>query len=582
MNFSYPRLLMSLCLGVLLLTGACRSSAPVNPTTATTKPPQERAIGRAGGTATYRLAGPVTKLNALTAADLHSVIVTHFLLGSRLVEFDHDTQKYVAGLAESWQTADNRIVNIKLRDGLKFSDGHALTAEDVAFTLQAIYEPKNTASFRDSLLIEGKPLTVAVQDPTHCTITFPRPVASVENYLFNFPIVPRHALETAHKEGKFAQMWGLDTPPEQIITSGPFIVGSVTAGEQITLKRNPNYWKKDASGNPLPYLEGLTVLTLADNNNALARLQQGGLDVLDNLRPADYAALRAAPGNLAVYDLGPGLLTEFMWFNQTPQLAQKEAAKAAWFKDARFRRAVSLAIDRPAIAQNVMQGLATPLYGLVSPANRALAVDLPRSPANPDAARKLLQEAGFTVKGDAAQPELYDAAGNRVAFTVLVSATNEPRKLMAGVVQEDLAKLGIKLDIAPLETNAIAERWQKSFEYDAVIGSVLQTDFNASAYRNLLMSNGDTHYWSPAQSKPATDWEARIDQLFEQQDRTADPAQSKAAFTEIQQIMVEQMPLVPLTARHVASAGNNRLGNYRPSPVTPVALWNADEWFIKP
>src|SRR6185503_14256544 len=143
-------------------------------------------------------------------------------------------------------------------------------------------------------------------------------------------------------------------------------------------------------------------------------------------------------------DLGPGLTIDHIWFNLNEGDRNGQpivnATKSAWFHDVRFRRAIAQAIDRETISTSTLQGLATPLYGLVSPANRVWAAsDLPRPEYNLDKAKALLQEAGFALRGTTEAPELYDAKGNRVEWTLIVPVENEPRKLTAAVVQEDMA-----------------------------------------------------------------------------------------------------------------------------------------------
>jgi peptide/nickel transport system substrate-binding protein len=567
-------------LPVLLLSALCFSACRPTTTTQTGPAARERVNGASGGAITYRLASPPKTFNPHMAADEATLVTAFFLLNSRLVEFDHDEQRYVPGLAESWQTApDGRSVTLRLREGLKFSDGHSLTAEDIAFSLQAVYDQRtNSPGFRDSLLVKGQPLEMKISDPRNFQLLFPDVVASADNYLFNITALPQHALKGEFDKGQLAQAYGVTAAPESIVTCGPFVVEAVTPGEKIKLKRNPHYWKKDAAGTQLPYLEGVTLSVVSDANNAVTQLGQGGLDIIDRIRPADYAALRSGAGPARAVDLGPGLGTDHIWFNLNPNAPNLSAAKKSWFNDVRFRRAIAAAIDRETIAKTTLQGLATPLYGFVSPGNRAwLADDAPRPAYNLEQAKALLKEAGFTQNG----ADLTDAQGNRVEFTLVAPAENEPRKLMAAVIQEDLAKLGIKLQVAPIETQSLTERWSKSFDYDAVLFGLGLTDTEPSSYANLLKSDAAQHQWQPKQAKPATEWEAQIDQLFDAQARETDPAKRRAQFRDIQKIMGEQMPLMPVVSRHVAAAANTRIRNYRPSPILPYSLWNADELFVK-
>lgn len=579
----------------VLLSAAALACGCLNQTRTSAPPPQgqvsrERVVGTQGGSLSYRLATPPKTFNYVMASDVDTLLLTLYLMGGRLAEFDHDSQRYAAALAESWQwatTGDERTLDVTLRDGLRFSDGHALTADDVLFTLRAIYDERTGSPvFREAMMIGGRPIEASAQDARHLRLRFPEPVAAPENYLSNLAVLPRHVLEADFNKGTFKDAYAITSDPQQIVVAGAFVPESVRAGERFTLKRNPNYWKRDQAGTALPYLDGLVLEVVSDANNGMARLSQGMLDVFDRIRPSDYASLRSSQGPVRAYDLGPGLITDHLIFNLN--LGQQngkpvvDPTKSAWFTDVRFRRAVSHAIDRQSIATSTLQGLATPLYGFISPGNRAwAATDLPRTEYDLGRARSLLSEAGFQVRGSQDAPELYDGKGNRVQWTLIVPAESEPRVATAAVIQEDLARLGMKVQIATTETSQVTARLAQSYDYDVILFGTAVTEPDPSGYTNFLRSSSPTHQWYPKQEKPATQWEARIDDLVAQQARERDPQRRAAVFHEVQQILAEQMPVVPLITRHIIAAANQRIGNYRPSPIYPYSLWNADELFVR-
>jgi peptide/nickel transport system substrate-binding protein len=535
----------------------------------------------------YRLSSPPKTFNYLLATDEPSILMAFFLLNSRLVEFDHSTQTYVPGLAETWTTSsDRRSVDIRLRDGLKFSDGQPLTSSDVAFTVEATYDERNKAPvFRDALLINGKPISVKVLDERNLQLVLPEAIPAPDNYLYNIAVLPRHALEADQKAGRLSEAWKITAPPASVISSGPFVVASAATAERIVLSRNPYYWKRDSQGTQFPYLDELTLEVVPDANQARVGLDQATIDIVDRIRPTDYASLLNARAAVRAFDLGPGLGVDYIWFNLNPAKpdgTRLNPVKLAWFSDARFRKAVSMAVDRDSIARSTLQGLATPLYGVVSPANRIWAnPDLPRIAYDLAQAASRLGEAGFTKRGTADAPELFDAQGNRVEFSLLVPAESEPRKLMAAVIQEDLAKLGIKMQVVPIEFSAVTNAWTNSYEYDAILLGLSVTDFEPSTYANLMLSNGDAHQWSPNQKSPSTDWETKVDQLFSEQAGESDPGKRKLKFHEIQRIMADASPVIPIVTRHVVSAANSRVGNFSPSPMFPYSMWNAEELFIR-
>ena len=581
--FKYVRLAVFLLLPLLV---SCRQPPPTNTATGPAKP-EPRTTGTRGGKLVYRVSSPPKTFNYLLANDEPSSLMAFFLLNSRLVEFDHSTQSYVPGLAETWTTgADRRSVDIRLRGGLKFSDGQPLTSNDVAFTLEATYDEGNKADvFRDALLINGKPIAVKVIDDRNFQFVFPETIAAPDNYLYNIAALSRNALEADQKAGRFSETWKITGPPDSVVTSGPFVVASAAAAQRFVLKRNPHYWKRDAQGTQLPYLDELVLEVVPDANQTRVGLDQATIDLVDRIRPTDYASLLNAGGGVRAFDLGPSLGVDYIWFNLNPAKADGtavNAAKLAWFSDARFRRAVSLAIDRESIAKSTLQGLATPIYSVVSPANRIWSNrDLPKVAHDLVQSASLLQEGGFTKRGSADAPELFDAQNNRVEFSLLVPAENEPRKLMAAVIQEDLAKLGIRMQVVPIEFAAVTNAWTKSYDYEAILLGLSVTDLEPSTYANLLLSSGGAHHWRPNQKSPSTDWEAKIDQLFAEQTGESDPEKRKAKFFEIQRVLAEASPVIPIVSRHVISAANSRVGNFSPSPMFPYSMWNADELFIK-
>ena len=572
----------------LPLTSCREATEPAANTNAANTPAREKTTGTRGGTVSYRLTTPPKSLNPVMASDESSFLVAFFLTGGRLIEFDHDAQKYVGGLAQSWNLSeDGRTVELTLRDGLKFSDGQPITTADVEFTLRAIYDERTKSFFRDALMLGGKPIEAKVADARRMQLIFPEQVAAPESFLVNIAVLPRHALQDAFNGGTLGESYGVTTDPKTIATAGAFMFDQITPGERITFKRNPNYWKKDSAGTQLPYLDSITVEIVADSNAALARLQEGGLDIVDRVRPGDYASLQTQGGTrIRAVDLGPGLTSDHLWFNlnegQIEGRPKANPVKQAWFKDARFRRAVSHAIDRDSVARGILQGLATPLYSFVPPSNRVwAATDLPRTEFDRERARALLTEAGFQTRGTTDAPELFDAQGNRVEFTLITPQENEPRKNMAAAIQEDLSKIGIRVQVAPIETNELRRRYNQTFDYDAALFGITVSDYDPSSYSNILLSESGEHYWHPKQAKPATEWEARINELAAALARERDETRRRAVFREIQALMGEQLPIIPLFARHITCAANERVGNYRPSVVVPFSMWNAEELFVK-
>lgn len=575
-------LLSSLLLSALSCGERPAANAPTDVNTA------EATAGIRGGGLTYRVTGAPTTFNYLLAEDEPTIIITQFLLTSRLVEFDHESQQFVAGLAETWTTeADGKTVNVKLRNGLKFSDGEDLTSDDVIFTLNAIYDERTQAAgLRDAMLVDDEPIVAKKIDDRAIQLVFPKPVASVENYLVNLGVMPEHALKADFAAGKLAGSWKITAKPETIVSSGPFVVAKTTAEQRIEFARNPHYYKTDNKGTQLPYLDRFSVEIIEDANRTSVELSRGAVDLADKIRPTDFSELSKNGGAITAKDAGPGLGVDFFWFNLNTADRNgkplKNEVKRAWFADKRFRQAIASAVDRDSIAANTLQGLATPLHGFVSPANKYWSKkDLAKISYDLAAAERMLVEAGFRKGGSAESPILYDAQNNAVEFSLAVQIESEPRKLEAAVVQQDLAKLGIRLSVVPVETGALMDKWTKTFDYDAILLGVAQGDTEPSSYQNFLLSSGALHQWQPDQKAPSAEWEAKIDKLFDEMTITRDVKARYELFAKIQDIMRDEMPVIPVVARHVSSAANSKLGNWSPSSILPYSLWNIEELYLK-
>lgn len=574
-----------LCLFLSAILIGCGGPQPAT-NLANTAQVEPKTTGTRGGKLSYRVTAPPKSFNYLMAGDVPTIVTAFYGITSRLVEFDHRTKSFVPGLAESWKTEDGKTVDVKLREGLKFSDGDDLKTDDVIWTLEAIYDERTKSpAWRDAMLVDDKPIATKRISDREMQLIFPKAVASAENYMVNIGVLPSHVLDADRQAGKLSEAWKINAAPASIVSSGPFTVEAVTPGERIDCARNPNYWRKDEKGVQLPYVDKLSVEIIPDSNNAFVRLSQGTLDIVDRLRPSDYVELTKSPGQVRVIDAGPGLGVDHMWFNlNTADPSGKplnNQVKRAWFADKRFRQAVAMAVDRKAMTVN-LQGLATALNGFVSPANSTwLDPNLPKIEYDVAKAELLLKDAGFKKGGTAEAPILTDVQNNPVEFTLIVPAENEPRKSMAAIIQQDMAKLGIKMQVAPVEFAKVLDASEKTYDYDAILFGMEQSDLEPSSYQNFLLSSAATHQWQPEQKTPATEWEARIDKLFDEQAAERDQTKRLAPFHEIQKIMREEMPVIPLVSRHVASAGHTRVGNFYPSSIMPYSMWNVDELFVR-
>ncbi|HTQ61457.1 MAG TPA: ABC transporter substrate-binding protein [Candidatus Solibacter sp.] len=543
-------------------------------------------IGRSGGRLVVALRDEPKTLNPLTAADSPSREVIG-AMQSDLIHIDRATQLTEPSLAKSWKISPNGLqYTLTLRKGLRFSDGHPLDAGDVLFTFRVYLDEHVHATQRDQLIVGGKPITVRKLDAQTLLFQLAKPYGAEERLFDGLAILPRHLLEKPYQEGKLNQFWTPSTPPNELAGLGPFRLKEYIPGQKMVLERNPYYWKTDAKGNRLPYLDELDFLFVPSADAQVLRFQSGETDILTHIGAENFAALSRRPRGYTMSDAGPGLEYNFLFFNlndlgekSSPEIARKQA----WFRDVKFRQAVSAAIDRQAIVRLVYQGRGAALWGPVTRGDRRwIDATIPHPPRSLERARALLKEAGFSwstsPNGDSS---LHDSSGNLVEFSLLTSASNADRSKMATLIQSDLQQLGMHVQVVPLEFRSLVDRVLQTKEYDACLLGLANSDTDPTPNLNVLLSSGGAHFWNPSQSHPATPWEAEIDRLMEQQLSTPGYAPRKKLYDRVQEILAEEQPMIFLASPDILVGAKNTLANIHPAILEPYLLWNVEQLFFR-
>lgn len=541
------------------------------------------APGRAGGTLTIAVRSDPKTLNPVLAVDETTREIID-CMNADLIHINRETQQPEAALAKSWSTShDGETYTLRLRRGLRFSDGQPLTADDVLFSFQLYLDEKIDSPQRDLLMVGGKPISVEKIDDYTVRFHLAQPYAAAERLFDGLAILPKHLLESAYKAGTFAQTWGVSTAPDHFAGLGPFRLKEYVPGQRIVLERNPYYWKVDLTGHRLPYIDDLVFLFVPSEDAQVIRFQAGDTDLLSRFSAQDFSVLEReqSANGYQLDDLGSGLEYNFLFFNlnnldakNLPAIAQKQS----WFRDVRFRKAVSAAIDRDGIVRLVYEGRATPLWSQVTPGNKLwLNTSLAQPAQSLEKARELLRSADFSWSSSGA---LLDPARQPVEFSILTSSSNAERTKMATLIQDDLSKLGMKVHIVPLDFQSMVDRLLNRFDYEAAIMGLASGDVDPTSDMNVWLSNGGTHLWNLTEAKPATPWETEIDQLMNEQLVTLNYGQRKQLYDRVQEIVADKLPVICLASPHVLVGASRRVGNFHPSILEPSALWNIDELYV--
>jgi peptide/nickel transport system substrate-binding protein len=239
---------------------------------------------------------------------------------------------------------------------------------------------------------------------------------------------------------------------------------------------------------------------------------------------------------------------------------------------------VSEAIEREDIRKLIYKGRAAAASGPVSRSNKAwFNQSLEPLRFDPEGAVRRLERAGFRKQGS----RLVDGSGAPVEFSI-VTAANKTRERMAAMIQQDLGRIGIRVNIVPLDFASLLDRMTRSLDYEACLLALTNVETDPNGQMNIWMSSAPNHQWNPAQKSPATAWEAEIDRLMLAQSASADAARRKSHFDRVQKIVVEQMPMIYLVNRNALSAASPALRSLRPSVLNPFLLWNIDEIYWMP
>jgi peptide/nickel transport system substrate-binding protein len=554
---------------------------------------QAESIGAHGGRFVLGQASGPRTFNMMMANETSSTDITQNMFVG-LAGFDNATQRETPLLAKTWSVADDKLTwTFNLRRGAKFSDGRPITSADVLFSFQLAYDEVLHPSVQDLLIMNGKRWEVTAPDDYTVVIKTPEPNAMTVALASAVYVMPKHVLEPVYKAGNFAAAYNVNTPPDQLVVSGPFRLVSYTANERVVLGRNPYWFGVDAKQQRLPYLDELVFTVVPDQDAADLQFRAGQLDGLDNVKPENYTWYEEnqQAGNFTLYNLGPALNTNFFWFNlgkvRQPSPGKRVgephvgAAKYAVFNNPVFRRAVSMAVDREAMIKSIFFGDAVKNWSQQTAASKLWhSPDVTKFDFNPDESRRLLASLGWTDRnGDGF---LEDRSGTTIGFTLKTNSDNRMRVSMANFIRDDLAKVGIRVTLAPVDFNTLVVNLRDDFQYEAALLG-LQTGVppDPGMGQNVWRSSGRTHYWNPQQPKPETPQEARIDQLMDVIVGTPDLPTRQTAWKEVENTINEQAWIIWLPTITAKLPLSNRFGNVQPSVIPHRLIWNSDRIYLR-
>lgn len=531
--------------------------------------------------------GPKT-FNPFNCKDNISALMSGIMYDG-LLSSDPMTGQPTPKLAKSFSiSSDGTTYTIKLRHGIKWSDGKPITADDVVFTWNdIIFAGLGDTSTRDSIVIDNKLPTVRKIDNYTVEFITPKPFAPFVRML-STPIAPKHIFMPAVKKGNtyFDSFLSTNTKPKDFVVSGAFKLKEYVPAQRVVFERNPNYYEINTEQQKLPYLDKLVYLIVGDLNNEVLKFEAKELDVisLQGSKVARYKSLEPH-SDFKLYNLGPDTGTMYLSMNLNNRKDNKgkyyvNTDKQTWFQDLNFRTAVDYAIDRKNMVLNIANGIGAPLFTPESLNSIYLNKNLKPYDKNLDKSKELLKKSGFYLdkKG-----KLFDKHGHRVEFDLYTNAGNTEREAIGVMVKQDLEDLGMKVNFKPIEFNSLVNKLVSTYDWDMVIMGLTGSPLEPNGGKNVWLSDGRLHMFNqrnPQEGKAKIlPWEKELDYLYTQGALATKFEDRKKYYDKYQEIVYKEKPMIYIYSPIRIVALRNKFKNIYPSSLGGITH-NIEEIYI--
>jgi len=534
--------------------------------------------------------GEPKTFNYLMANDSSTIDIGRFMFWG-LLNLDLPTQTVKPGLADWWTNAPDGVTwTFHLRKNLCWSDGEPLTVDDVLFTWNdIIYNTNLPSAIRDPFIVHGKKFVITKIDDQTIQVVTPEIYAPfLQAFGAGVQIYPQHVLKKYVDDGSFLSAYGVNWDPQKIVGNGPYRLKEYKQAQYTVLERNPYFIEVDTNGTRLPYFDEIVFSIVPDINALGLHFLSGESDVDDYVYPFDYDKFEqeADEGKFTLLEPGIGLETSYFWFNENTNVNPKtgkpcvDPVKLSWFRNQKFRQAISYAFNRESILKSVFSDRGVVSYGFLTEGYLGwYDTNIQTYPYNPDKAIELLKEIGIEKRnGD---DFMTDSNGNKVQFVFNTNVENDARKRMAVLIAGDLQKIGIDAIFQPVEFNTLITKAEDTFDYDCILmGYYSNSGTDPSSSMNIVKSSGYSHDWFPQEKSPSTPWEARLDWLMDDQMQSLDLAHRVKDFDEVQEIFADEQPAIFTVTPMYYAAIRSDIANLRPTALTYYrATWNAEELY---
>ena len=532
-----------------LLAGASGCDRPARPAD---QEPAGEGQPRRGGTVVIASSTDLGGVNELTVSSTAITDEILFRMFLHLVEEQPDFQQhpptFAPSLASSYEwSEDHKVLTFHLRKDARWSDGVPITAEDVRWTWQAQTDPAVawTSSFMKESIRD-----VEVVDPHTARFHFTRAYAKQLLDANEGVILPKHAWsKLPFSRWRNSGDWFRD----HLVVSGPFRLESWAPQQQIVLARNERYFEPGK-----PYLDRVVIRIIPEQGNQITQLLGGQVDFVTNLLPRDAERLKTDP-DIQLLSLWHRIYVFVVWNNEHPL-----------FDDPEVRRALTLAIDRQALVDTLWGPYARVAVSPIIAGVWAHDRSLKPWPYDPAEARRILAAKGWR---DSDGDGVLDRAGKPFAFELTTNAGNQPRIDAMVIIQEQLKRVGIKVQPRVLEFHTLVHQ-NNTGEFEATltgVGMDTSLDLRYGFHSGSVFPLGDNiaRYRNP-----------EVDRLIDLAASQVDIADAAGYLRELQQHIHRDQPLTFLWESQRINAINRQVRGAQPNAL--FVLFRLEDWWRQP
>lgn len=512
-NMKMKKILPIILASCMLLLSACGGESKEESSTGKIKE---------GGTIVFAAGGDPRVLNPMYGNDRVTMTINNELY-SPLFDIENGEKQYY--LAESFTPSEDFLTyTLKLKKGLKWHDGEALTADDIVFTLDKILDQSQKSLLRGDFLVDGKPVEYKKADDLTVEFKLPRVMMNFESAIASFSPIPKHIFEG---EKDIAT----STKNENPIGSGPYKFKEHKKGESVTLVKNDDYFGGK------PHIDTVVYRIIAHSNSSTSAFLNGEISA----KYVDARDVDKFEGKATLETYDEGMLVNAIMNFDSPALSKKE-----------IRQAIAYALDKDEMikAGYVDEKYALKAFSDLVPTTLYYTEDVNKYDKNVEKAKELITKSGM----------------NDIKLSVIFTNGNKSDEATTLVMQQRLKDIGIELQLVPMERNAFIQKLftEGKKDFDMAINAYVMGN-EPNSYRSIFEVGGENNISNYVNRDLDKKWEAANGET--------DKTKREALYKEIQKTLSEDLPIYPIAYSQSIIAIDKKIGGIKEAKPAPIFMF---------